>query len=136
MITKPFFLTGKDAATHEVIRKQPAKRPPEGGLFGSADGVLKSGYMERATPPPITLPSRPKSNLCGASKPCGVKRSVPSEKVVRRCQRDTPRDRSLGRSSASEYSVVVGRTLGRGGPLSAKPCRQIVTLAANCSQNS
>jgi len=67
MITKPFFLTGKDGAIHDDNRKQPTKRPPEGGLFGSADGGLNSGYTERAAPPPIILPSRPKSNLCGAS---------------------------------------------------------------------
>jgi hypothetical protein len=48
-------------------------------------GTRRSSADHRTQPPQL--------NLCGASKPCGVKRSVPSEKVIRRCRRDTPRDR-------------------------------------------
>jgi hypothetical protein len=103
--------------------------------------VLKPGYMERATPPPIIVPSRPKSNLCGTTKP------VESKKLFRRRNSSSVADATHYATAhwvalqPPNISVrIIGReiehTPGRGSPPSTGLCRQIVTLAANCSQNS
>ena len=67
MITKPFFPMGKDGCNSRDYGNRQTKRPPEGGLFGSADSVrirLRGTRHSSADLYPVS----PSFNLRGTSR--------------------------------------------------------------------
>ncbi len=126
MITKPFFSMRKDGRNSRRLWEPPNKRPPEGGL-SVALMELESGYVERAIPPPIIIPSLPQvliyAALAGSVESKSRFHGRNSTSVADATHERARTTRlSIGPSSASaspvrNFARGDEHALGRGGPL-------------------